>query len=99
MKEKAPCSMIDAVKILDLLVTDDAFRDAFQESPGEALRKVSPEAAKAAALCALPGPLASKEDLAVSRARLVEVLASVGLFYQPYCFVDEASGQVVALAA
>lgn len=89
--EKAPLSLADAVSLLDLLTTDDAFRDAFQADPANALNRVSKDAAAAAAECSMPGQLASVKDLLSARSQLTEHLTEKGMFTVPHCFI--AGGQ------
>lgn len=84
---KVPLSLSDAAALLDLLTTDDAFRAAFQANPAEALKQVSEAAAEAAVECAMPGQLASVEELLASRAHLTGHLTEKGMFTVPHCFV------------
>lgn len=89
--EKSPLSQEDAVKLLDLLSTDDAFRDLFAKSPSQALLQISATAAASSSACETAGPLASKEEFMSSRDALLGHLAANASFYVPHCFV---SGQI-----
>lgn len=90
--DKVPLSLSDAAALLELLTTDDAFRDAFQENPALALARVSPEAAAAAVECAMPGKLASVDILVEARDRLIEQFTKEAMFSLPHCFIDGSAG-------
>ncbi|WP_296247519.1 NHLP-related RiPP peptide [uncultured Stenotrophomonas sp.] len=89
--EKSLLSQEDAVKLLDLLSTDDAFRELFAASPSQALQQISASAAASSCTCETTGPLASKAEFMRSRDALLAHLAANAAFYIPHCFV---SGQV-----
>lgn len=89
--EKAPLSLSDAVTLLDLLTTDEAFRAAFQADPATALARVSPEASAAAAKCAMAGTLAPVEALSEAREQLIEQFTSQAMFTLPHCFIDAST--------
>ena len=55
MTGKSPLSLIDATKLMDLLTSDEGFRETFQRCPSEAMLGISPEAAVAASRCSMPG--------------------------------------------
>ncbi len=91
--EKKPLSTEDAVKLLDLLASDDAFREIFSQDPAQALQSISPAAAESGNCCLPGGPLASKEEFQQSRDQLLQHLAANAAFYVPHCFV---TGQIDA---
>lgn len=86
--EKNPLSLADAVALLDLLTSDEAFRATFQADPAAALAQVSPEAAAAAVECSMPGVLAPVEVLAEAREQLIEQFTKKAMFSLPHCFID-----------
>lgn len=86
--QKSPLSLADAVALLELLTTDDAFRTAFQANPASALQQVSPEASAAAVECSVVGDLASVEQLIAARDNLVQQLTEQSVFSHPHCFID-----------
>lgn len=90
--DKASLSSAQALKLLDLLATDDAFRTAFQKDPGEALRLYEFPVSGAAA-CLATQMLASKEEIEKASAALAKYLVSVTAFQNPHCF---EAGQVLA---
>jgi len=81
-----------ALQLLDLLSSDDDFRSVFHASPAKALERIAPDVAAACGSCATQGPLASKEEFQLSRARLVERLSSKAIFRVPHCFVSGEIG-------
>lgn len=97
--EKSPLSLTDARKLMDLLTSDEGFRDAFQRCPSEAMLRISPEAAAAASRCSMPGKLASIEVLFCTRERVIASLTSNSIFSIAFCFVDTALERNVAAAA
>ncbi|WP_312252292.1 NHLP-related RiPP peptide [Stenotrophomonas sp.] len=82
-----------ALQLLDLLSSDDAFRAVFHETPAKALGAIAPDVAEACRDCSTQGPLASKEEFAQARDRLVERLTADAVFRVPHCFV---SGEIDA---
>lgn len=85
--DKKPLSPEDAVRLLDLLCTDDDFRSQFAVDPAFAMTQVSDEAAASCHTCEPAGKLASKEEFAQARTELLKYLASHASFYVPHCFV------------
>lgn len=70
-----------ADKLLDLLSSDDNFRDRFQQDPADALASVGhadPTAAVAGASCLCVSTLAPKEEIQASRDLLRGYLTSAG---------------------
>jgi len=86
--EKKPLSLNDAVALLDLLTSNEAFREAFQLDPAGALSQISADAAESAKGCMMAGPLAPSGALASSRDRLLEQFTSKGMFTVPHCFIE-----------
>ena len=86
--EKSPLTKAQAITLLDRLIEDSAFRQEFQSRPADALAKISEKAAASASECAVPGELATIEDLAFARDRLIEHLTTTAVFSVPFCFVD-----------
>ncbi len=85
---KPPLSAADAEKLLDLLCSDDGFREKFALDPAGAMALVSSEAAAACETCEFSGSLASKEEFQHARAQLMEHLAASAAFFVPYCFMS-----------
>lgn len=85
---KNPLPPEDAVELLDLLCTDDAFRQAFAADPAAALRQISPEASESAYGCPPVEALASKEEFQRIRDQLLDQLAAVPPFRIPHCFIS-----------
>jgi len=85
--EKAPLSTEDAIKLLDLLCTDDAFREAFAADPASAMLQISPDAGYSSCDCTPVTALADKEEFKRARDALVQHLAAVPAFRNPHCFV------------
>jgi len=86
--EKKPLSLADALKLFDLLTTDEAFRAAFQASPAEALVQVSADATEAAVDCSMPGKLADATTLAAAREQLLQQFTTQAMFSLPHAFID-----------
>lgn len=82
-----------ALQLLDLLSSDDAFRSEFHASPGKALERIAPEVAAACRSCETQGPLATKEEFQQERERLAARLSAKAIFRVPHCFV---SGEIDA---
>lgn len=80
-------SPADAEKLLDLLCSDDDFRQSFSQHPASAMARISSEASAACDTCEFTGPLASKEEFQDARQRLLEHLAATAAFFVPYCFM------------
>lgn len=80
-------SPADAEKLLDLLCTDDDFRQAFSQDPASAMARISPEASAACETCEFTGQLATKEQFQDARQQLLEHLAATAAFFVPYCFM------------
>ena len=85
MPTDKPSSMLDqtmAMNLLDKLSSDDAYRDRFSNNPYGALQEIGYTESVHAAACLskMSGlPLASKEQLAASKAELMSTLtASLG---------------------
>ncbi|MGE8211488.1 MAG: NHLP-related RiPP peptide [Stenotrophomonas rhizophila] len=89
--EKKPLSLADALKLFDLLTTDESFRADFQASPAIALTQVSSDAAEAAVECSMPGTLADVSTLVAARDRLLEQFTTQAMFSLPHCFIDGSS--------
>jgi len=89
--EKKPLSLADALKLFDLLTTDEAFRSAFQQDPATALQQVSADAAAAAVECSMPGTLADAATLAAAREKLLEEFTTKAMFSLPHCFINDGS--------
>lgn len=85
--EKTPLSTEDAIKLLDLLCADDAFRNAFAADPAAAMQQISPEAGYSSGDCAPVETLAEKEEFKRARDVLIQHLAAVPAFRNPHCFV------------
>lgn len=85
--EKTPLSTEDAIKLLDLLCTDDAFREAFAADPAAAMLQISPEAGYSSCDCTPVATLADKEEFKRVRDVLLEHLAAMPAFRNPHCFV------------
>lgn len=83
-----PLSSNDAVQLLDLLSSDDAFRTLFQADPAAALATISAEAGAGSCDCESGGPLASKEEFQAARTRLLAHLTATSSFSFPHCFVS-----------
>lgn len=83
---KKPLSAKDALKLLDLLCSDDDFRTAFTASPSVAMKSISDEAAESCRNCALLSPLASKQEFQRSSQALLSHLQAHASFYVPHCF-------------
>lgn len=86
MEMKTPLSAQDALKLLDLLCTDDDFRTTFATSPSIAMKSISNEAAESCSTCALLSPLASKQEFQRSSQALLAHLQAHAAFYVPHCF-------------
>lgn len=86
--EKKPLAPAEAIKLLDLLINDSAFRAQFQEAPSEALARINPELAEACHDCCMPGPLASIESMSQAREHLALQLTEQAMFSLPFCFTD-----------
>ncbi|WP_449468074.1 NHLP-related RiPP peptide [Stenotrophomonas humi] len=86
--EKKPLAPSEAIKLLDLLISDDAFRAQFQKAPSEALARINPEVAEACRDCCMPGPLASVESMLQAREHLIRQVAEQAMFSLPFCFTD-----------
>lgn len=84
--EKSPLSADDAVKLLDLLCTDDVFRQEFSSNPATAMQRISPEAAYSCRACSFIGTLASKSDFERVRNSLLDQLETVPAFRNPHSF-------------
>lgn len=80
-------SPADAEKLLDLLCSDDDFRQSFSLDPASAMARISPEASAACETCEFAGQLATKEEFQDARQRLLEHLAATAAFFVPYCFM------------
>lgn len=91
--EKYPLSLHDAIKLLDLLILDEAFRASFQAHPATALLQVSPEASRSALNCGMPAALASVAQLIATRDDLIKHLTEVSVFSHPHCFMDARAEQ------
>jgi len=89
--EKKLLSLADALKLFDLLTTDESFRAAFQASPAAALTQISSDAAEAAVECSMPGTLADASTLAAARDQLLEQFTTQAMFSLPHCFIDGGS--------
>lgn len=90
--ENNPLSPEDAMKLLDLLCTDDAFRKAFATDPAAALRQISPQAGDSAYGCPSVEALAGKEEFQRIRDQLLDQLAAVPPFRIPHCFISGHAG-------
>ncbi|WP_083491138.1 NHLP-related RiPP peptide [Stenotrophomonas terrae] len=99
MMGKSPLSFIDATKLMDLLTSDEGFRETFQRCPSEAMLRISPEAAAATSHCSMPGNIASIEVLSSTRDRMMESLTSSSIFSIAFCFVDGAPERKLAAVA
>jgi len=95
--QKRPLSLSDAVKLLDLLIHDDAFRASFQDHPATALLQVSEDASRSAFNCGMPAELASVAQLIASRDALITHLTEVSVFSPPHCFLDAGTDLQVQL--
>ncbi|MET4615243.1 putative modified peptide [Stenotrophomonas sp. 2619] len=82
----------DAIRLLDLLSTDDTYRALFEKDPAQALGRISAHAGALATDCAAAGPLASKEAFTAARAQLLEHLSQNAVFHPPHCFVADQTG-------
>lgn len=85
--EKTPLSTEDAIKLLDLLCSDDAFRESFAADPAAAMQQISPEAGHSCCDCSPVAALADKEEFRRLRDVLAQHLAAVPAFRNPHCFV------------
>ncbi|HEL4246272.1 NHLP-related RiPP peptide [Stenotrophomonas maltophilia] len=86
--KKKPLSPADALKLLDLLTSNESFRLAFQANPAAALVQISTDAAEASAECLMPGKLADASTLAAARDQLLEQFTTRAMFSLPHCFID-----------
>ena len=90
--EKQPFASADAEKLLDLLGSDDAFRQLFVQDLPQAMAQISEAAATACKTCQHSGPLASKEEFQQARGVILQHLATVAAFYVPHCFMAGRDG-------
>jgi len=97
--EKKPLSDEDALRLLDLLCSDDAFRTLFSSDPATALAQISTEAGAASVECVSAGPLASKAEFEQARTQLLQHLAAQASFNNPHCFVAEQIDACIRRAA
>ena len=91
MSHKRPLSADNALRLLDLLCTDDAFRAEFAADPTTTLVRHALQPMAAGGACAIHGVLASKEEFALVRTQLQASLARSGPFTVPFMF---ESGQL-----
>ncbi len=85
---KGPLPAELARRLLDLLSSDDAFRERFAADPSAALTALGASPSEAAAGCVAIDHLASKEAFAAAREALLAHLTEVAAFLNPHCFVD-----------
>lgn len=85
---KAPLSPALAAKLLDLLATDDDFRQQFAADPHAALVALGATDAQAAVGCLAIDQLATPAQFAAARDVLLNHLTEVAAFNNPFCFVD-----------
>jgi putative modified peptide len=85
----------DAIHLLDLLSTDDAFRSLFETDPATALAQISAHAGELGAECVSTGPLASKDTFVAARGQLLDYLSQNAVFHPPHCFVADQIDNVL----
>ncbi|WP_445514306.1 NHLP-related RiPP peptide [Stenotrophomonas sp. 3(2025)] len=96
MYRKPPLSAENAVRLLDLLCDDDAFRNEFSVDPTAALVRHALQPLAGGSPCAIHGVLASKEEFSAVRSQLVASLVCSGPFKVPFMFESEQLGLVLA---
>lgn len=75
-----------ADKLLELLSTDDSFRERFAENPTVALTEVGYNVPEGLApTCMTTEQLASKEEIAAVREQLKSLLMSANAYFVPHC--------------
>lgn len=82
---KLPLSRASAVRLLDLLCEDDAFRSQFQRDPSGALSAQSLQQSSGVR-CAPLTSLASKSDFQAARLILQQQITQTGMFTVPHYF-------------
>ncbi|CAM4411737.1 putative modified peptide [Stenotrophomonas sp. Br8] len=98
MYRKPPLSTDNAVRLLDLLCDDDAFRNEFSVDPSAALVRHGLQPMAGGSPCAIHGVLASKEEFSAVRSQLVASLICGGPFNVPFMFESEQLGTVLSPA-
>lgn len=91
-KEKghAPLEPQAADKLLELLSTDDEFRELFTNNRQAALKQVGyPDADAPSIQCTSVKQLASKEEIAQARSELRSVLTSQAALTVIFCFESD----------
>jgi len=82
----APLTPKIANKLLDLLSTDDGFRDRFAADPGSALAEVGHELPEGITpICMSTDQLATKDEIATVREQLKSHLMSASAYFVPHC--------------
>lgn len=85
--EHPPMEPQIADKLLELLSSDDEFRDLFVRDRVAALAQVGyPEPANATIECTSVSGIASKEEIAAAREELQRHLTSSASLTNPHCF-------------
>ena len=87
---KSPLPVEITRRLLELLSTDDAFRERFSANPTEALSSLGATPSEAAAGCDAVPTLASKADFAAAHEALLAHLTKVAAFLNPHCFINAA---------
>lgn len=83
----SPLDPAGAARLLDALITDDAFRTVFQNDPVAALASIGILLdADADTSCLEVGIMATKEELIATRELLLAYLISDMAFHNPHCF-------------
>ncbi len=85
---KAPLSPALAAQLLDLLATDEAFRQQFAANPQDALESLGASPEQAGCGCLAIAHLATPEQFAAARDALLSHLTQVAAFSNPFCFVN-----------
>ncbi|MBW8807376.1 NHLP-related RiPP peptide [Lysobacter capsici] len=92
--EHKPFDPAVADKLLELLSTDNDFRDLFAKDPEAAVRKAGHDIPEGAAMaCMSTVQVAPKEEIAQARALIKAFLTSAAAYNNPHCF---EAGRIVS---
>ena len=85
--EHTPFDPAVADKLLELLSTDNDFRDLFAKDPVAAVRKAGHDIPEDALMaCMTTVQIAPKEEIAQARALIKDFLTSAAAYNNPHCF-------------
>lgn len=92
--EHKPFDPAVADKLLELLSTDNDFRELFEKDPVAAVRKAGHDIPEGTAMaCMATVQVAPKEEIAEARVMIKDFLTSAAAYNNPHCF---EAGKIVS---